>query len=48
LLVDKFAADLVLLGQMCDGLGSSYGLDRQVPSLGAVHLNCRAGMEGKR
>ena len=27
LLVDEFAADLVLLGQRCDCLGSSYGLD---------------------
>jgi len=32
LLVNEFAADLVLLGQTCDRLGSSYGMERQVPS----------------
>jgi len=48
LLVDEFAADLVLLRQMCDWLGSSYGMNRQVLSLRAAHLRCRAGMRGKR
>ncbi len=48
LLVNEFAADLVLLGHTCDRLGSSYGLERQVPSFREIHLNCRAGMRGKR